>query len=177
MDSVWHAIDPARVRPGDFLSVIEIPAGSRNKYELDKPSGYILLDRILHTATHYPANYGFLPRTLGDDGDPLDVLVLCAEPLLPMCLVRCKPLGLIAMQDAGRGDEKIVAVPFHDPNYNFYDDISQLPCHVLSEMRHFFEVYKALEGKQTVVDEVQGREAAERVIASCLTRYCETFPP
>ena len=176
MSSVWHSIAPERVQPQDFLAVIEIPAGSRKKYELDKQSGCILLDRILHTATHYPANYGFLPRTLGDDGDPLDVLVLCAEALEPLCLVQCRPIGVIVMRDGGRNDEKIIAVPLHDPTYSFYTDISQLPPHILAEMQHFFSVYKALEGRETVVDELRRRPEAERVIRAALAAYRAAFP-
>ena len=142
--NVWHDIDPARIKPEDFLAVIEIPKGSKNKYELDKETGLLILDRILHTSTHYPANYGFIPRTYGDDGDPLDVLLLCSEPVQPMTLVRAYPIGVISMLDNGKNDEKIIAVPFNDPNYNCYHDISELPGHVVDEMEHFFTVYLSL---------------------------------
>ena len=118
MANIWHNISPDRIQPEDFICVIEIPKGSKKKYELDKETGLIQLDRILYTSTHYPANYGFIPRTYGDDGDPLDVLLLCAEPLEPMTLVRAYPIGVINMIDSGRNDEKIVAIPFNDPNYN-----------------------------------------------------------
>ncbi|MFR1759418.1 MAG: inorganic diphosphatase, partial [Christensenellaceae bacterium] len=152
--NIWHDISPKRISPADFVAVIEIEKGSKKKYELDKETGLIMLDRILYTSTHYPANYGFIPRTYGDDLDPLDVLVLCSETIEPLTLVRCYPIGVISMVDNGRQDEKIIAVPFQDPNYNSYRDIDDLPEHIFSEMRHFFTVYKALENKQTAVKEI-----------------------
>lgn len=175
MSNIWHDISPKRITPEDFICVIEIPKGSKKKYELDKETGYIMLDRILHTSTHYPANYGFIPRTYGDDEDPLDVLVLCSESIEPMSLVRAYPIGVIKMIDNGRNDEKIIAIPASDPNYNMYDNIDQLPMHVFEEMRHFFTVYKNLEHKTTAVDEVQGRDEAVKVIAEAIDRYIENF--
>ena len=175
MSNIWHDMDPKRVTPKDFIAVIEIPKGSKKKYELDKETGLIFLDRILHTSTHYPANYGFIPRSYGDDGDPLDVLVLCSEPLDPLTLVRCYPIGYISMLDGGRNDEKIIAIPFADPNYNKYQDISELPEHIFAEMRHFFNVYKALEDKDAVAGEIAGRERALEVIAAALDNYIENF--
>ena len=175
MSNIWHDMDPKRVTPNDFIAVIEIPKGSKKKYELDKATGLIFLDRILHTSTHYPANYGFIPRSYGDDGDPLDVLVLCSEPLDPLTLVRCYPIGYISMLDGGRNDEKIIAIPFSDPTYNEYKDISELPAHIFDEMTHFFSVYKALEGKETVAGEVNNREAAIKVIQDALDHYVECF--
>ena len=175
MSNIWHDIDPKRIKPEEFIAVIEITKGSKKKYELDKETGLIILDRILYTATHYPANYGFIPRTYGDDGDPLDVLVICSEGIEPMTLVRCRPIGVIAMKDSGKMDEKIIAVCNDDPNYNMYSDISQLPSHTFEEMRHFFSVYKPLEVKETVVDEVQGREAAIDIIAHCIDNYINCF--
>ena len=115
MGNIWHDINPQRISPDDFIAVIEIEKGSKNKYELDKETGHIILDRILYTSTHYPANYGLIPRTWADDGDPLDVLVVCAEPLKPLSLVRCYPIGVIKMLDSGKLDEKIIAIPFGDP--------------------------------------------------------------
>ena len=132
MSNIWHDIDPKRITPEDFIAVIEISKGSKKKYELDKATGYIILDRILYTSTHYPANYGFIPRTYADDKDPLDVLVLCSEALEPMSLVRCYPIGVIVMQDGGKMDEKIVAIPMKDPNYNAYHNINELPRNVFS---------------------------------------------
>ena len=175
MSNVWHDISPKRITPEDFIAVVEIAKGSKNKYELDKESGHIMLDRILHTSTHYPANYGFIPRTYGDDLDPLDVLVLCSEALAPLTLVRCYPIGMISMVDGGRGDEKIIAVPFGDPTYNTYTDISQLPSHIFEEMRHFFRVYKSLEGKETAVNEISGREEAVSTIRDAIDNYVENF--
>ncbi len=175
MSNIWHDISQDRIKPQDFICVIEIPKGSRKKYELDKETGYIRLDRILHTSTHYPANYGFIPRTFGDDGDPLDVLLLCAEPIEPMCLVRAYPIGMISMVDNGRNDEKIIAIPFDDPNYNMYTSIDQLPKHIFEEMRHFFQVYKNLENKTTAVKEVSDQEEAVRVISAAIEHYNELF--
>ncbi len=175
--NIWHDIHPRRVTAKDFVCVIEISKGSKEKYELDKETGVLILDRILYTSTIYPANYGFIPRTYGDDGDPLDVLVLCSQSIIPMTLVRCYPIGVIKMMDNGSYDEKIIAVPFNDPSYNTYTDISQLPSHLFEEMRHFFEVYKALEGKATVVDEVSGAETAIEIIEGALENYVEKIEP
>ena len=174
-NNIWHDISPKRITPEDFICVIEISKGSKKKYELDKETGYIILDRILYTSTHYPANYGFIPRTYGDDNDPLDVLLICAEPLEPMSLVRAYPVGVISMMDNGRADEKIIAIPFNDPNYNQYKDIDELTTHLFDEMKHFFSVYKNLENKDTVVDEVKGRKKAVKIIEDAMENYLETF--
>ncbi|MBR5554102.1 MAG: inorganic diphosphatase [Clostridia bacterium] len=175
MSNIWHDISPKRINSQDFICVIEITKGSKKKYELDKETGYLILDRILYTSTHYPANYGFIPRTYGDDNDPLDVLVICSEQIEPMTLVRAYPIGVITMIDNGRNDEKIIAIPFNDPTYNMYKDISELPAHVFEEMKHFFTVYKNLEGKDTAVDEVSGRQAAVKIIDNALDNYVEKF--
>lgn len=175
MSNIWHDINPKRIDPEDFVAVIEIEKGSKNKYELDKETGFLKLDRILYTSTHYPANYGLIPRTLGDDMDPLDVLVLCSEPIAPMTLVHCYPIGMISMIDGGRNDEKIIAIPFDDPTYNTYSDISELPEHIFEEMTHFFTVYKALENKQTAVDEVSGKQRAVEVIQKAIDDYIESY--
>lgn len=175
MSNIWHDISPKRINPEDFVCVIEISKGSKKKYELDKETGYIMLDRILYTSTHYPANYGFIPRTYGDDKDPLDVLLLCSEALEPLSLVRAYPIGVISMIDNGRSDEKIIAIPFSDPTYNHYTDIDQLPSHIFEEMRHFFKVYKNLENKETAVNEVSGRDDAVRVISDAIDSYIENF--
>ena len=175
MGNIWHDMREERIQPENFVSVIEITKGSKKKYELDKECGLLRLDRILYTSTHYPANYGFIPRTYGDDGDPLDVLVLCSESIDPMTIVECYPIGVITMMDNGRSDEKIIAIPFNDPNYNMYTDITQLPFHIFEEMRHFFTVYKALEHKETAVKEVQGKEEAIEIIKQCIERYKEIF--
>ncbi|MBR5486108.1 MAG: inorganic diphosphatase [Oscillospiraceae bacterium] len=175
MSNIWHDVNPKRISTTDFLTVIEISKGSKKKYELDKETGMIILDRILYTSTHYPANYGFIPRTYGDDKDPLDVLVLCSEPLEPQTLVRCYPIGVINMVDGGKGDEKIIAIPYSDPTYNTYTDINELPQHIFNEMCHFFTVYKALEGKSTAVNEIHGRDEAIKVIETALDNYVENF--
>lgn len=175
MNNIWHDISPSRITPDDFIAVIEIEKGSKNKYELDKESGALILDRILYTSTHYPANYGFIPRTYADDCDPLDVLILCSEVLLPLSIVRCYPIGMITMEDQGKMDEKIIAIPFSDPTYNTYHNITDLPGHIFTEMRHFFTVYKNLENKDTVVDEEQGPEAAKETIRNALDAYIEKF--
>ena len=175
MTNIWHDISPKRITPEDFICVIEIPKGGKKKYELDKETGLIILDRILYTSTHYPANYGFIPRTYGDDGDPLDVLLLCSEPLESLTLARAYPIGVISMLDSGRNDEKIIAIPFNDPTYNGYHSIHELPTHIFEEMRHFFTVYKSLEDKTTVVNEVQGPEEAREIIQHCLDAYVNKF--
>lgn len=173
--NIWHDIDEKRICKDDFVAVIEISKGSKLKYELDKKTGMLILDRILYTSTHYPANYGFIPKTFADDGDPLDVLVLCSEKLNPLTLVRCYPIGVMNMIDNGRNDEKIIAIPFNDPTYNSYTDISQLPQHIFDEMRHFFTVYKSLEHKETAVDEVQDREKALEIIDETIESYRTKF--
>ena len=173
--NIWHDISPKRVTPRDFVCVIEISKGSKEKYELDKETGLLILDRILYTSTIYPANYGFIPRSYGADGDPLDVLVLCSETIHPLSLVRCYPIGVMKMLDGGKLDEKIIAIPFNDPTYNTYTDIDQLPGHIFSEMRHFFTVYKSLEGKETVVDDVSNAAEAKKIIKKCLDAYIEKF--
>lgn len=173
--NIWHDISPKRITAGDFMAVIEIEKGSKCKYELDKETGVLRLDRILYTSTHYPANYGFIPRTYADDLDPLDVLVLCSESLYPMTTVRCYPIGVISMKDNGRYDEKIIAIPFNDPTYNSYTDISQIPSHIFEEMSHFFRVYKELEGKETAVNEVKNADEARAVIQKAIDSYVDNY--
>lgn len=173
--NILHDISPKRISPEDFVCVVEIPKGSKKKYELDKETGLIILDRILYTSTHYPANYGFIPRSLGDDGDPLDVLLLCSEPLEPLTLCRAYPIGVISMIDNGHNDEKIIAIPFNDPNYNIYTNIDQLPKHIFDEMRHFFSVYKTLENKETAVNEVSERSVAIKIISEAIDNYIENY--
>lgn len=175
MANIWHDISDSRIKAEDFIVVVEISKGSKKKYELDKETGFIILDRILYTSTHYPANYGFIPRTYGDDKDPLDVLVLCSESIEPLTLVRCYPIGVMNMIDNGMGDEKIIAIPFNDPNYNIYTNISELPVHVFNEMRHFFSVYKELENKDTAVNEFGGPKEAVEIIQHCIDNYKDLF--
>ncbi len=173
--NIWHDIGKERIAPERFEALIEIPKGSKSKYELDKETGRIRLDRILYTSTVYPANYGFIPRTLAEDADPLDVLVLCSDSIYPMTLVTCKPIGVIRMYDNNELDEKIIAVPLGDPSYKDYDDIDQLPTHVFDEMMHFFEVYKTLEHKVTSVKEICHKQDAVEIIRKCIDFYTEKF--
>ncbi len=175
MGNIWHDIARKRITPEDFIGIIEIAKGSKKKYELDKETGLIILDRILYTSTHYPANYGFIPRTYADDGDPLDVLVISSETIDPLVMVQCYPIGVMTMLDSGKLDEKIIAIPFSDPTYNGYKDINELPAHVFDEICHFFLIYKQLEGKETVVDDIQGRDKAIEIIEKCLNNYDEKF--
>ncbi|MBR5245790.1 MAG: inorganic diphosphatase [Clostridia bacterium] len=175
MTNIWHDIDASRITRKDFEAVIEISKGSKMKYELDKETGLLKLDRVLHTSTHYPANYGFIPRTFADDNDPLDVLVLCSEQIEPLALVRCYPIGVISMVDGGHADDKIIAIPFGDPTYNEYKDISQLPKHIFDEMIHFFKVYKMLENKDTAIDEAQGVLAAVEIVEDAIENYKKVF--
>jgi inorganic pyrophosphatase len=173
--NAWHDIDDNRITPEKFLAFVEISAGQKTKYELDKKTGYLILDRVLYTSTHYPASYGFIPKTLADDDDPLDVLILCNEPIQPMVLVYCYPIGIINMIDSERNDEKIIAIPVNDPTYNTYKNITDLPAHIFEQMRHFFAVYKQLEGKTTAVDEVMNADKAREVIKQSIENYKVVF--
>lgn len=173
--NIWHDINGERIKKDKFVSVIEIQKNGRNKYELDKETGLLKLDRVLYTATHYPANYGFIPRTYAGDGDPLDVVVICHEEIVPMTLVETYPIGVLKMIDNGDEDEKIICIPVNDPYLNGFHDITELPTQTLDEIMHFFEVYKQLEGKQTTVDKMQGRAEAEAIIEKCINNYKEKF--
>ena len=173
--NIWHDLDAKRITPELFIACIEISKGSKKKYELDKETGMIILDRVLFTSTHYPSNYGFIPKTYADDNDPLDVLVLCQEDIEPMSLVQCYPIGVIKMVDSNQVDEKIIAIPVGDPSFTKYNDIDELPNHLVTEMRHFFEVYKELEGKKTFVVSADGKEEAQRIIKVSIDRYKEKF--
>ena len=175
--NIWHSFNKNKIRPESFYACIEIPAHSRAKYELDKESGALILDRVLYTSTHYPHNYGFIPRTLSQDGDPLDVLVICSESIVPLALVKAYPIGILEMEDGGYSDEKIIAVAAHDPIYRGYHDISELPEHVKDEIRHFFTVYKELEhNKSTNVHEIKGREAAIEAVKADIEAYETKYP-
>jgi len=173
--NIWHDMNPGRIQPDDFFAVIEIEKGSKKKYELDKETGMLKLDRVLYTSTHYPANYGFIPLTYADDADPLDVLVLCSEAISPMVLVQVYPIGVISMIDNERMDEKIIAIPFGDPTYNSYQSIDELPYHIFNEMKHFFSVYKELENKETAVEEVKGKREAVEIVRRAIVSYRELF--
>ena len=169
--NLWHRVNPEMIKPDNFLACIEIPQGSKNKYELDKYSGALKLDRILYTSTHYPHNYGFIPKTLADDGDALDVLVICSEPIVPLALVECRPIGMLEMIDGGERDAKILAVAVNDPVYNGIYNVFDISDHVLREIKHFFTVYKTLENKSTSVDVFKDRDAAIEIISNCLDSY------
>lgn len=173
--NIWHDIDADKISPDKFSAVIEISKGSKTKYELDKQTGLLKLDRILYTATHYPANYGFIPRTYAEDGDPLDVLVLCSEVINPLTLVKCYPIGVVSMIDGGENDEKIIAVPFKDPVYNGFKDISELPEHISKEISHFFTIYKDLENKKTEIKGTNGAEQAIKIVKNCIEAYKKKF--
>lgn len=173
--NIWHDISPEEVTDGRFSAVIEISKGSRCKYELDKSNGMLRLDRVLYTATHYPANYGFIPRTYADDGDPLDVLVLCSESIVPMTLVEVYPIGAMRMIDGGKLDDKIIAVPTSDPTYRGIQSIDELPPHIFDEIMHFFTVYKQLENKQTAVQMLVDYNDAKAIIKEAIDYYNELF--
>ena len=169
--NIWHDFPEKDIKANDFSAVIEISKGSKCKYELDKETGMLRLDRVLYTATHYPANYGFIPRTYADDGDPLDVLVLCSEPIVPMTLVQVYPIGAIRMIDGGKQDDKIIALPISDPTHHGVKSIHELPPHIFDEIRHFFTVYKQLENKQTAVKELFDRAEAEEIVRRAIEDY------
>jgi inorganic pyrophosphatase len=168
----WHDVTPGEHLPEEFAAVIEIPFGSSVKYELDKDSGLIKLDRILYSAVYYPANYGFIPQTLAEDDDPLDVLVLCQETVVPLCLIpRVRTIGLMTMLDGGKQDHKIIGVATDDPEFNVYREAAEMPPHRLAMLRRFFQDYKQLEGKIVEVDAIEPAKAAYPIIDDALHRY------
>lgn len=171
MTHPWHDIKPGDKVPGEFSTIIEIPLGSNVKYELDKDSGLIRMDRVLYSAVFYPANYGFIPRTLAEDGDPLDVLVLCQEPVQPLTIMRARAIGLMTMLDGDIPDHKVVAVATDDPEFNGYHQVAEIPQHKLAIIRRFFQDYKQLEKKRVTVDEIQPAERAHSVITGALQAY------
>jgi inorganic pyrophosphatase len=169
----WHDVTPGRKLPQEFNSIIEIPFGSSVKYELDKDSGLIKLDRVLYSAVYYPANYGFIPQTLAEDDDPLDVLVLCQEAVVPLTMIYARTIGLMTMIDSGKQDHKIVAVATTDPEFNTYTEAAQMPPHRMLMLRRFFQDYKQLEGKAVEVDQIRPAAEAYPVISDALHRYSE----
>ena len=171
MANAWHDISPGEDIRGEFKCVIEIPLGSSVKYELDKESGLIKMDRLLYSAVYYPANYGFIPRTLAEDHDPLDVLVLCQQGVVPLTIMSARVIGLMTMIDSGTKDHKIIAVAANDPEYSTYREARELPAHRLLMVRRFFQDYKQLEGKTVEVDEIQEAASAYPVIEGALQRY------
>lgn len=173
--NIWHDINKDRITPNDFIACIEIEQGSKNKYELDKETGLIILDRVLFTSTHYPMNYGFIPKTYCDDHDPLDVFVLCSQPIEKMSLVRCFPIGVVIMTDREERDEKIIAIPFGDPQYSSYKEMSELPEHIFNELIHFLKVYKQLENKKIIIEKLGNKEDAIHAIEEAIQMYNDTF--
>ncbi len=167
----WHDVEIGAQSPQQVTAVIEIPKGSKIKYELDKKSGLIKVDRVLFSSMVYPANYGFIPQSYCDDKDPLDILVLGQEPVPPLSLMVAKPIGVMKMMDQGEADDKIIAVHVHDPEYAHYQSISELPPHRMIEVKRFFEDYKALENKSVIVEKFGDRDEALTVIRDALALY------
>ena len=173
MTHAWHDVTPGLKLPYEFMALIEIPRGSSIKYELDKATGLLRVDRMLYSAVHYPANYVFIPQTYAEDDDPLDVLVLCQEPMAPLTLVKGRAIGLMTMIDSGKKDHKILAVAMDDPEFNSFHEASELPMHRLTMLRRFFQDYKTLEGKSVEVDDFQPAAYATPIIETSLERYSE----
>jgi inorganic pyrophosphatase len=171
MTHPWHDVTPGEDLPQEFTAIIEIPMGSNVKYELDKQTGLLKLDRMLYSAVYYPVNYGFIPQTFAEDNDPLDVLVMCQEAVAPLTLVKARTIGLMTMVDAGKKDHKIVAVALNDPEVNQYREVAELPPHRLAMVRRFFQDYKQLEGLAVAVDDIQPSATSLPVIEEALERY------
>lgn len=171
----WHSVSPGSEAPHIVNAIIEIPKGCRAKYELDKESGLLKLDRVLYSSVYYPANYGFIPRTYCDDHDPLDILILSQVDVVPLCIMEAKVIGVMQMIDSGEADDKIIAVAANDMSVNHINDISELPPHFIAEMRHFFEEYKKLENKTVKVEEFQNKQVAERIINESIKLYEQMF--
>jgi inorganic pyrophosphatase len=174
--NAWHDVSRGENLPNEVNGIIEIPKGTRAKYELDKDSGLLKLDRVLYSSVYYPANYGFIPKSYCDDKDPLDILILSQIDVVPMCIVPAKVIGVMRMLDNGEADDKIIAVAAGDPSVNHINDISELPAHFISEMRNFFEDYKKLENKTVVVEEFLNRETAIEILKDSFRMYEEKFP-
>lgn len=171
----WHDVSYGKEVPSTVMGIIEIPKNSRAKYELDKESGMLILDRVLYSSINYPANYGFIPKTYCDDGDPLDILVISQIEIVPMCLVEANVIGVMRMQDGGEMDDKIIAVAANDMSVCHIEDISELPEHAIKELRSFFEDYKKLENKTVVVEDFQGKKVAMEVVEQSIKDYQEKF--
>jgi inorganic pyrophosphatase len=169
----WHSIGTGNEAPMFVKSIIEIPKGSKGKYELDKQSGLLRLDRVLFSSVHYPANYGFIPQTYCDDHDPLDILVICSIDVIPMCIIEAKVIGAMEMIDGDERDDKIIAVARHDMSVNYLNDLSELPPHTLVELKRFFEDYKMLEHKNVIVEQFMNREKAFEIVREGMRLYQE----
>jgi inorganic pyrophosphatase len=171
----WHGVPTGKNAPRTVNAIIEIPMGARAKYEIDKDSGLLKLDRVIYSSFYYPANYGFIPQTYGDDKDPLDILVITSLPVQPMCLMEAKVMGVMHMIDSGDADDKIIAVAATDPGVNHYNNIEEFPKHFFDELRHFFEEYKKLENKTVVVEEIGDKTTALKVIEKAIQAYDVQF--
>jgi inorganic pyrophosphatase len=172
----WHGAHYGKNAPAHVNALIEISQGSRAKYEIDKTTGLLRLDRVIYSSFHYPVNYGFIPKTLGEDGDPLDVLVICSENIQPLCLVEATVIGNMQMIDNGEKDDKIIAVATKDPSVNHYTNIDSLPAHFKAVLRNYFEQYKVLEDKVVLIDNFQDKETAYSVIQAAIDLYSQRFP-
>jgi inorganic pyrophosphatase len=172
----WHGAHYGKDCPKEVNALIEIPKGSSCKYEIDKPTGLLKLDRVIYSSFHYPINYGFIPQTLGEDNDPLDILVLCSESINPLCLVQATVIGNMQMIDNGEKDDKIIAVATKDPSVNHIKDVSELPTHFTNVLKNYFENYKVLENKIVEIDEFQNKETAYKVIEDAIKLYKLKFP-
>jgi inorganic pyrophosphatase len=171
----WHGAHYGEKAPETVNGLIEIPQGSRSKYEVDKATGLLRLDRVIYSSFHYPVNYGFIPRTLGQDGDPLDILVLCSQPIHSLCLVEANVIGNMQMMDSGQVDDKIIAVAARDPSVNHFQKMEDLPHHFLLELRNFFEQYKVLENKKVAIDNFQDKATACKIIQNAIDFYKENY--
>jgi len=171
----WHEVLTGENPPYQVNAIIEIPKGSRAKYEIDKDSGLIKLDRVIYASMYYPLNYGFIPQTLGEDHDPLDIVVLTQVDVVPLCIIPSKVIGVMQMIDRGEADDKIIAVAEQDPSVSHINDVKDLPVHLVAELKHFFENYKTLENKKVIVDEILPKEAAHKIIEASISRYKENF--
>ena len=169
----WHEISPGEDVPNEIVAFIEVPSGSRNKYELDKTTGLIRLDRVLYSPVHYPGDYGFIPQTYWEDGDPVDVLVLSHHPVISGCLVDARPIGVLKMIDSGEEDDNIICVPVGDPKFAEVMSIKDISSHQVKEIVHFFEVYKHLQGKKVKVTKVLDRKEALAAVKKGIKLYNE----
>lgn len=172
----WHGAHYGKKAPQIVNGLIEISQGSRAKYEIDKTTGLLKLDRVIYSSFHYPVNYGFIPQTLGEDGDPLDILVMCGESIQPLCLVQATVIGNMQMIDNGEKDDKIIAVATNDPTVNHFTSVEDLPKHFIAVLKNYFENYKVLENKEVIIDEFQDKDAAYKIINQAIDKYTETFP-
>ena len=172
----WHGATYGQEAPKMVIALIEIPEGSKSKYEIDKKTGLLKLDRVIYSSFHYPVNYGFIPQTLGKDGDPLDILVMCTEAIQPLCLVEAYVIGNMQMIDTGLIDDKIIAVAVHDPGVNYITSLDLVPQHIFKVLKNYFEQYKVLENKKVEINDFQEKDIAFEIINEAIAFYKETFP-